>query len=243
MSFDVASIHQSRPGTFTPPNFPLGPDDAYAPTGGILTADFPLEIYIEFAYKLWLTPDQRRSFIAQLPKWAASDTDSYTIHARAAASNPTKDQMRLMMQALLADRFRLAVHFENNRFRCSPPLSSNLVSSAPNSIPMLTPPLRRSLSVESQRPLTKRRRCVSANLRWLHRRGNTSSYRANRLPRYHHGPDRRHSSNDQEPGSPGSGSNRPLVEDLISPSSGHQSDISLHRPIATHPLTPRGQHF
>jgi uncharacterized protein (TIGR03435 family) len=72
-------------------------------------------IYIEFAYKLWLTPDQRRSFITQLPKWAASDTDSYTIHARAAASNPTKDQMRLMMQALLADRFKLAVHFEKQQ--------------------------------------------------------------------------------------------------------------------------------
>jgi uncharacterized protein (TIGR03435 family) len=126
MSFDVASIHQSKPGTFTPPNFPLSPDDAYAPTGGILSADFPLEIYIEFAYKLWLTPDQRRSLTTQLPKWVASDTDSYTIHARAAAGNPTKDQMRLMMQALLSDRFKLAVHFEKQQV---PVLAATLVRS------------------------------------------------------------------------------------------------------------------
>jgi len=115
MSFEVASIHQSLPGTFTPPNFPLGPDDAYATTGGMLTADFPLEIYIEFAYNLWLTADQRRSLIAHLPKWVSADTYSYTIHAKAAADNPTKNQMRLMMQALLADRFKLAVHFENQQ--------------------------------------------------------------------------------------------------------------------------------
>ena len=31
-----------------------------------------------------------------------------------AEGNPTKDQMRLMMQSLLADRFKLAVHFETH---------------------------------------------------------------------------------------------------------------------------------
>ena len=35
----------------------------------------------------------------------------YEIHATA-EGNPTKDQMRLMMQSLLADRFKLKVHFE-----------------------------------------------------------------------------------------------------------------------------------
>ena len=45
---------------------------------------------------------------AHLPKWVT--TDRYSIDARA-AGNPTKDQMRLMMQSLLADRFQLAARF------------------------------------------------------------------------------------------------------------------------------------
>jgi bla regulator protein blaR1 len=109
MEFDVASVRQSPPGTFTPPNFPLSPDDSYAPTAGLLSADFPLTVYIEFAYKLWLTGEQRHSMLAGLPKWVSAD--SFTIHARRAGS-PTKDQMRLMMQSLLASRFKLSVHFE-----------------------------------------------------------------------------------------------------------------------------------
>ncbi len=42
------------------------------------------------------------------PKWI--QTEPYEIEARA-EGNPTKDQMRLMMQSLLADRFQLAIHF------------------------------------------------------------------------------------------------------------------------------------
>jgi len=112
MSFDVASIRPSKPGTFTPPNFPLSRDDAYAPTAGLFTAAFPLMVYIEFAYKLWQTREQRESMLAHLPKWVA--TESFEIHARA-SGDPTKDQMRLMMQSLLADRFKLAIHFETQQ--------------------------------------------------------------------------------------------------------------------------------
>jgi hypothetical protein len=73
MSFDVASIRPSKPGTFTPPNFPLSSDDAYAPTAGLFTADFPLIHYIEFAYKIWLTREQRDSILVHLPKWVATE--------------------------------------------------------------------------------------------------------------------------------------------------------------------------
>jgi bla regulator protein blaR1 len=115
MSFEVASIRQSKPGTFTPPDFALDNGESYAPfpdPGGRFTADFPLSVYIEFAYKLWLTPEQTDSVLAHLPKWVA--TDSFEIHAKA-EGNPTKDQMRLMMQSLLADRFKLAIHFERRQ--------------------------------------------------------------------------------------------------------------------------------
>ena len=52
--------------------------------------------------------------IAHAPKWVSSD-ESYVINAQA-EGNPTKDQMRLMLQSLLADRFKLAVHFERREF-------------------------------------------------------------------------------------------------------------------------------
>jgi bla regulator protein BlaR1 len=111
MAFEVASIRLSKPGEFTPPNFPLSSDDAYGAMGGNFTADFPLWVYIDFAYKLWLSPEQRKAMQANLPKWVA--TDAYEIHAKGPV-NATKDQMRLMVQSLLAERFKLAVHFENH---------------------------------------------------------------------------------------------------------------------------------
>ncbi|HWE50137.1 MAG TPA: TIGR03435 family protein [Bryobacteraceae bacterium] len=114
MAFDVASVRPDK-GPFRPPNFPLDAGDSFMslqtnlPPGGRLSADFPLVTYIQFAYKLWLTQEQRESVLARLPKWVG--TDRFDIEARA-EGNPTKDQMRLMMQSLLADRFKLAVHFE-----------------------------------------------------------------------------------------------------------------------------------
>ncbi len=108
MAFEVASVKHDQ-GEFRPPNFPLDPGDAYRPVGGRFAADFPLATYITFAYKLSLAPDQRQAMLAHLPEWVS--TDRFDIQARA-EGNPTKDQMRLMVQSLLADRFKLAVHFE-----------------------------------------------------------------------------------------------------------------------------------
>jgi bla regulator protein blaR1 len=66
-------------------------------------------MYISFAYKLSLTPDHRHAMLARRPKWV--DTDLFEIDAKY-AGNPTKEQMRPMMQSLLAERFHLAVHYE-----------------------------------------------------------------------------------------------------------------------------------
>ena len=109
MAFEVASIKPGSPEKFMSPNFPLDAGDAYAETGGRFSAGFPLSVYITFAYKLTLTREQREAMIAALPKWVG--TDQFQIQAKA-EGNPTKDQMRLMMQSLLADRFKLAIHFE-----------------------------------------------------------------------------------------------------------------------------------
>jgi bla regulator protein BlaR1 len=110
MAFEVASV-KLNPGPFRPPNFPLDTGDAYRPVGGRFSADFPLMTYITFAYKFSPSPDQRQAMMAHLPNWIA--TDRFDIEARA-EGNPTKDQMRLMMQSLLAERFKLAVHFETH---------------------------------------------------------------------------------------------------------------------------------
>jgi len=107
MAFEVASVKPSK-GAFVPPEWSLSAGDDYRTTGHF-RADFPLSVYIEFAYKLWPNEEQRGEF-SHLPKWIT--TDRYSIEARAATGNPTKDQMRLMTQSLLADRFHLSAHFE-----------------------------------------------------------------------------------------------------------------------------------
>jgi len=89
-------------------NFPLGPGDVYMPNVRSLKArNLPLADYILFAYKI--TPNQENFLLSQLPAWAMEDR--FDIDAKA-AGEPTKDQMRLMVQTLLADRFKLAAHFE-----------------------------------------------------------------------------------------------------------------------------------
>jgi len=117
MAFDVASVKPTnRPAL---PSFPLDTGNAKT-AGGRFSAAFALAFYINFAYKL--EPFQWHALESQLPKWAT--TDMYEIQAKA-EGNPTKDQMRLMMQLLLADRFKLKVHFETHE---EPVLALTLVT-------------------------------------------------------------------------------------------------------------------
>src|SRR5580658_4027290 len=109
MGFEVASV-RLNPGPFEHSNFRLSPDDAYTNTSGLLNADVPLGTYIPFAYKIQPTREQFETMFAHLPKWV--QTDNYEIHARAEQQNPSKDQMRLMMQSLLKERFGLVAHYE-----------------------------------------------------------------------------------------------------------------------------------
>jgi uncharacterized protein (TIGR03435 family) len=53
--------------------------------------------------------NQAQSLIPQLPGWVL--TERFDIEARADGS-PTKDQMRMMVRSLLADRFKFVVHTE-----------------------------------------------------------------------------------------------------------------------------------
>src|ERR1700722_11871650 len=65
--FEVASIRMSAPETFSPPSFPLSADDSFMEPNGTFHADFPLTVYIEFAYKTWPTSTEFHAMIAGLP--------------------------------------------------------------------------------------------------------------------------------------------------------------------------------
>jgi len=109
MSFEVASVKQDKNGR-PYSNFPLGPGNSYSVNGGLLSVtDMPVSLYIGFAYGL--TTYQRYALDSQLPKWAKEER--FDVQARA-ATNASKDQMRLMMRSLLADRFKLAAHTETH---------------------------------------------------------------------------------------------------------------------------------
>ena len=107
MAFEVASVKLDN-GPFRPPAYPLDTGNAYKPSAQF-SADFPLITYIQFAYKKGFTQQQREAMLTSLPKWIQQDR--YAIEARS-TSLPTKDQVRLMMQSLLAERFGLKVHVE-----------------------------------------------------------------------------------------------------------------------------------
>jgi uncharacterized protein (TIGR03435 family) len=116
IAFEVASVKPSPDGEFRGPNFPLDNGDSFINlrTGelprGRFSARFPLIVYVTFAYKIMPAPEQRRAMVAHLPRWVTNE--SFDIEARAPNGDATKDQMRLMMQSLLAERFHLAAHFE-----------------------------------------------------------------------------------------------------------------------------------
>jgi uncharacterized protein (TIGR03435 family) len=128
--FDVASVRPSKAGAAQRSNVPLDagnvygtidPDDARSAAGGYFSATHqPLWRYITFAYKLSGTQELslRFNMFSGVPKsgapfWVTGGFDSapefFDISGRAAAGSSV-DDMRLMMQALLAERFHLAMH-------------------------------------------------------------------------------------------------------------------------------------
>jgi uncharacterized protein (TIGR03435 family) len=111
LEFEVASVKPNKSDGPPRANNPLGPGNVYSPYGGYFQAiNFPLYTYILFAYKIM--GNQEQFLRTQIPAWVMSDR--FDIEARA-QGNPDKDQMRLMMRSLLADRFKLRIHFETRQ--------------------------------------------------------------------------------------------------------------------------------
>ena len=98
-AFEVASIRQGNADQ-------RGNCGEFLPGGNYRVVDCPLIYIIEKLYRL------REFQTANAPKWITEgSTSTFTIEAksRQPASN---DQLRLMAENLLADRFRLVVHKE-----------------------------------------------------------------------------------------------------------------------------------
>jgi uncharacterized protein (TIGR03435 family) len=113
--FDVASVKANKSDDPPFANMPLGPGAVFSPTGGLFSArGFPLTTYIAFAWKIGGTDFEY--LFRQLPQWAL--TDRFDIEARA-AGNPDKDTFRLMIRALLSERFKLALRYDEREIPVS----------------------------------------------------------------------------------------------------------------------------
>ena len=109
LEFEVASVRPSQAQYSNSSNVDLDTSDFFRYTGGPIRTTGKLISYIGFAYKIQ-DGSQYPSLYAQLPKWAQDE--SFAVEARAPVEKPTKDQIRLMMQSLLAERFGLRLHTE-----------------------------------------------------------------------------------------------------------------------------------
>ena len=132
-SFEVASIRQNKADGPQHSNVPLDtgnvysaidPGDTRTARGGYFVAtNQPLWRFIVFAYKLSGTQELALRFNyfeglkSKAPSWVTgsfdASADRFDVQARTQA-NTSIDEMRLMMQSLLADRFQLVAHRESH---------------------------------------------------------------------------------------------------------------------------------
>lgn len=97
-TFEVVSITRNMTNT-------LGSNVTQRPDGGITMVNVPVGTLISRAYLPAAPID-----MVGLPGWARSER--YDVSATSSRSNPTPDERSAMLRAMLADRFKLAVHFE-----------------------------------------------------------------------------------------------------------------------------------
>lgn len=102
--FEVASITPCPPGTPAPPGEHAGMVQFTYPGGRFTARATTVKFLLEWAYDL--LPAQHSSG----PGWMSADR--YDIIAKA-PGNATDEEMKLMVRALLAERFQLKVHRES----------------------------------------------------------------------------------------------------------------------------------
>jgi uncharacterized protein (TIGR03435 family) len=104
-AFEVVSIKPNVDGPAA------GPARVAADGDRFIASNAYLKMILQFAYRPPSGRTLRNSDIVGGPQWA--DTDRFDIEAKTSSgANPTPEQMRLMMQSMLMDRFRLKAHWE-----------------------------------------------------------------------------------------------------------------------------------
>ena len=101
LTFDVASLKRSQPGAAEAGVRP-------APGGRRYVGNVPLRTYLYVAYQV--RPEQ----IVGGPRWA--DSELYDLNAQAEAPSSIED-LHVMLQNLLTERFKLRFHFEAKEMR------------------------------------------------------------------------------------------------------------------------------
>jgi uncharacterized protein (TIGR03435 family) len=101
-AFEVASVKLTQHGR-TPDGWSHSSVDVPSP-GSFVATNASMEECIRWAYGV-------KEYQISGPEWLNSDAASYDIAAKAPAG-ATKNDIRLMVQALLAERFKLAIHRE-----------------------------------------------------------------------------------------------------------------------------------
>jgi uncharacterized protein (TIGR03435 family) len=124
LTFEVASITPCPPGTPAPPMEHTGMTQFTSPGGRFRASATTLKVLLEWAYGI--QPSEHSGG----PSWIANDR--YDVVAKA-EGNATDDQLKRMMQALLADRFKLKLHRERKEL-------SAYVISVGKTPPKLFPP-------------------------------------------------------------------------------------------------------
>jgi uncharacterized protein (TIGR03435 family) len=144
-AFEVATIKRNVSGQYAT-------GVAYKPGGRIIAKNAPLRLLIQFAYAFHDSQGHslplKASQVVGGPAWI--DSESYDIEAKP-ESNTNPSQAWLMLQTLLADRFRLALHKESREFsvydltakksglKLPPPKNTKCVSFPPGTTPHYVP--------------------------------------------------------------------------------------------------------
>ena len=121
--FEVASITPCKPGTPENPLLHMGAMQFVSPGGRFTASSTSLKYLIEWAYGI------QSNQLTGGPSWL--DTEMYDIAAKA-EGNPSTADMKLMLQKLLNERFKLKLHQEQKR------MTAYVISTARNSA-KLTP--------------------------------------------------------------------------------------------------------
>jgi bla regulator protein BlaR1 len=126
-TFEVASVKLNKSdGPMGVRRFDLG-----QPGGYVTMTNCTLRILIANAYLSTVGLDVRYR-ISGVPSWIESE--SFDIAARA-DGNPTLEQKKLMLQSLLADRFKLTMHHETRQLAVYALVLANAGNAGPRLIP------------------------------------------------------------------------------------------------------------